>query len=65
MKRQLPFEPLLAFLLLGGPAVAMERALGSGQMFPDIHLPDLASGKLQSISSFRGKKLLLHIFASW
>lgn len=37
----------------------------SGQPFPDIVLPKLSDGKPGAISQFRGKKLLLHIFASW
>lgn len=36
-----------------------------GQPFPDIVLPNLADGRPGSIGQFRGRKLLLHIFASW
>ncbi|MBI4662460.1 MAG: hypothetical protein HY735_26890 [Verrucomicrobia bacterium] len=35
------------------------------QPFPGMVLPTLADGKPGSISEFRGKKLILHIFASW
>jgi hypothetical protein len=36
-----------------------------GQPFPNIVLPNLADGRPGSISQFRGRKLLLHVFASW
>lgn len=36
-----------------------------GQPFPDLRFPALADGKLTSISAFRGKKTIVHIFASW
>ena len=41
-----------------------------GQPFPNIVLPNLAlpnleNGRAGSISQFRGRKLLLHVFASW
>ena len=33
--------------------------------FPEIVLPDLYTGEPRSITEFRGKKVLLHVFASW
>jgi len=36
-----------------------------GQPFPDLVLPDLKTGQPRSITEFRGKKVLLHVFASW
>lgn len=36
-----------------------------GQYFPDFRLPSLEDGSLLSLSSFRGKKVLLFQFASW
>jgi len=36
-----------------------------GQQFPAIVLPSLKDGQPMSITQFRGKKLILHIFASW
>jgi len=41
------------------------QGLHVGQPFPDIRLPSLANGRPLSISHFRGKKVLLMIFASW
>jgi hypothetical protein len=36
-----------------------------GPSFPAIVFPSLADGRPRSISDFHGKKLILHIFASW
>ena len=36
-----------------------------GQPFPAITLPALEDGRPASLADFRGKKLLLHVFASW
>lgn len=37
---------------------------GVGQYYPDFRLPTL-DGEITSLSSFRGKKVLLIQFASW
>ena len=36
-----------------------------GQFFPDFKLPSLEGDNLLSLSSFRGKRVLLIQFASW
>ena len=36
-----------------------------GQMFPTIVFPYFDNGRPGSVADFRGKKLILHIFASW
>jgi len=36
-----------------------------GQRFPGIALPSLESDRPMSLVEFRGKKTLLHVFASW
>ena len=36
-----------------------------GKPFPNLILPSLADGGPGSVIQFRGKKTLLHIFASW
>jgi hypothetical protein len=36
-----------------------------GEAFPDFPLPRLDDGTPSSISAFRGKKTILHLFASW
>jgi hypothetical protein len=46
---------------LGDPMLKVE----AGQPFPDIVLPSLQDGSPASLAQFRGKKVLLHVFASW
>ncbi len=56
-----------AVSLLGGLALCAPvhaRSLRVGQKFPTISLPSL-DGKIRSVESFRGRKLILHVFASW
>lgn len=36
-----------------------------GDQFPELVLPDLETGAPRSITEFRGRKLLIHVFASW
>ncbi len=36
-----------------------------GEMFPPTVFPSLDGGRPGSVADFRGKKLILHIFASW
>lgn len=36
-----------------------------GRPFPDLILPALEDGRPRSISELRGKKTMLHVFASW
>ncbi|MEM7231276.1 MAG: hypothetical protein AAF517_03825 [Planctomycetota bacterium] len=56
---------LLGLLLLTAPALALDV----GEAFPTTKFPLLGeAGKqapLSSIENFRGRKTLLHIFASW
>ena len=44
---------------------AEDVSIEVGKPFPDLLLPTLQDGRPASIASFRGKKTLLHIFASW
>ena len=46
------------------PAIAAS-VLRVNEPFPDLALPALDGGKPLSISDFRGKKVVLHVFASW
>ncbi len=50
---------------LGTGASAQSPQFEVGQPFPDIVLPSLEDGRPTSIADFRGKKLILHVFASW
>ena len=64
----LPTLPTLLLLALSTmshtPAIAAS-ALRVNEPFPDLALPALDGGKPLSISDFRGKKVVLHVFASW
>ena len=37
----------------------------AGEPFPDLLLPDAETGRPTSLADFRGRKLVLHVFASW
>ena len=52
----------LALTLVAPPAAAQ---LEVGELFPVISLPHAASGELGSVTDYRGKPLLLHLYASW
>jgi len=60
---------IVAVLVVGGlvvpPASAEPPVLEVGQPFPDIAFPSAEDGTPMSIASFRGKKVVLHVFASW
>ena len=59
---------LLPVLLAGAlPASldAEEVPVRVGQPYPALVLPALADGAPLSIEQFRGRKVLLHQFASW
>ncbi len=50
-----------------GSALRLEQRpmeLKVGQPFPTLRLPTLDGG-FKSIADFRGKKVILHVFASW
>lgn len=36
-----------------------------GKPFPEILLPSLAEERPRSMAHFRGRKTILHLFASW
>jgi hypothetical protein len=39
--------------------------LQSGNKFPELVLPSIEDGRPLSVTGFRGRRLLLHVFASW
>lgn len=47
------------------PAEATNTGFAVGDRFPELTLPSLADGEPMSIASFRGRKLVLHVWASW
>ena len=54
----------LAAMLCVTPTAA-SADLKEGQAFPTLVLPSLDQGKALSIVDFRGRKIALHVFASW
>ena len=57
--------PISVVLLCCGPVYAVEYGMKIGQAFPDIPLPTIEGEGLKSVSSFRGQKIFLQVFASW
>jgi hypothetical protein len=60
------------FMIVGLVAVGLTGTMRSdsaefheGQMFPTLIFPSLDGSRPGSVADFRGKKLILHIFASW
>ena len=61
---------LVAVLLaLGGALMIVDRRTSGGfavgEPFPELVLPSLEDGRPVSIGHFQGRKVLLHVFASW
>ena len=54
-----PLTPSTAGEASQGPALEV------GRPFPDLFLPSLETGRPVSLAEFRGKKLILQVFASW
>jgi len=46
-------------------AIASAAPFEVGQPLPDIVLPALEDGRPSSLAELRGRKLALHLFASW
>lgn len=59
--------PVLAVLAVATPATGQlpPQPFQVGTPFPALSLPSLEDGRPASIADFRGKKLILHVFASW
>ena len=55
--------------LLGSTGGSTGQRPGSpfavGELFPDLAFPALEDGAPTRMSRFRGKKVMLHVFASW
>lgn len=58
------FALLLASSQVATPQDASKR-FKVGEPFPDLVFPSVENGQPNSIAAYRGKKVLLHIFASW
>ena len=47
------------------PAAQAGPNLQEGRPFPNLVLPSMTDGRPTSIADFRGRKVILHVFASW
>ena len=66
--RILPAVGALVLLGCGSPVkvdAPPDVGIEVGSPFPNLVLPLLEDGRPSSIVRFRGKKTLLHVFASW
>ncbi len=52
-------------MLAPASAGTTDTGLDIGDRFPELVLPSLADGEALSIASFRGRKVALHVWASW
>ena len=43
----------------------LPKGLNPGETFPTFALPSAVDGRPVSVAEFRGRKLLVNIFASW
>ena len=64
-KMQAIISGVTLLALSGMAAQADPPQLEIGQPFPDIAFPSMEDRSPMSIASFRGKKVILHVFASW
>jgi len=56
---------LSAGIALTTSVPAASGTLDPGTIFPTIALPRIDDGQPVSITGFRGRRLMLHLFASW
>ncbi len=47
------------------PVVSAAPTLQEGEPFPLLVLPSMTDGRPMSLADFRGRKVILHVFASW
>ena len=67
MRRQMVIAAGMVGLTMAPPALA-QRGLGEikmGQRFPDLTFRSMEDGSPVSMADYRGKKVVLHVFASW
>ena len=67
MTRQIVIAAGIVGLAMVQPALA-QRGLGEikiGQPFPDLTFRSMQDGSPMSMADFRGKKVVLQVFASW
>ena len=56
---------LLVVIRLDANATTAASRIEEGRPFPDLTLPALEDGRPLSVADFRGRKIVLHVFASW
>jgi len=56
---------LIALAIVWSTPAGASADLKEGQAFPTLVLPSLDGGKPISIADFHGRKIALHVFASW
>ena len=57
---------LIAFLLVVGSALAGGTGrIRVGEPFPSLVLPSASDGRPATVQQYRGRKVVLHVFASW
>jgi hypothetical protein len=49
----------------GAQRAQLPDGLAPGQAFPTVALPALDGDHPMSVADFRGRKVILHVFASW
>lgn len=54
-----------AFFFLSASISAQTGDIKVGRPFPDLRLPALDGKGFQSVQDWRGRKLVLHVWASW
>jgi len=52
-------------LILATASLAHGQSISVGKAFPNLSLPSVETGKVTEVNSLFGKKLMLHLFASW
>ncbi len=58
----------VTLVVTNAPATSAQRLdprFDVGDVFPDLVLPSLEDGTPMRLSDFRGRKVMLHVFASW
>jgi len=55
----------LDFALISATSSLAAPELTPGKVFPDLKLPVISGESSLSIKEFHGKKVMLHVFASW
>ncbi len=65
MKRYALIPQMAALLAVLIGSSLQGASLKVGEPFPVIALPAAKDGQPMSVNDFRGRKLLLHLFASW